>query len=123
MLVLIRIDTAAPEPIYAQIAREVRRALASGELAEGDRLPAARELARSLDVNMHTVLRAYADLRDEGVIELRRGRGAVVVRVPAPPREVTAAVRELVELARRHGIPLTDLHHALDALDDEGASR
>lgn len=120
---LIRIDTAAPVPIYAQIAREVRRALAAGDLAQGHRLPPARELARSLDVNMHTVLRAYADLRDEGVIELRRGRGAVVVNVPAPPDEVTAAVRHLVELARRHDIPLTHLHHALDVHDDEGASR
>ena len=120
---LIRIDTTAPEPIYAQIGREVRRALAAGDLAEGDRPPAARELARSLDVNMHTVLRAYADLREDGVIELRRGRGAVVVNVPTRPPEVTTAVRELVALARRHDIPLTDLHHALDALDDEGATR
>ncbi|GGK83017.1 GntR family transcriptional regulator [Ornithinimicrobium pekingense] len=117
---LIRIDTRATEPIYTQIAREVRRALAVGELSGGDRLPAARELARSLDVNMHTVLRAYGDLRDEGVIELRRGRGAVVVDVPAPPDEVSTAVRDLVALARRHDIPLSDLHHALDALDGEG---
>lgn len=120
---LIRIDTRAPEPIYTQITREVRRVLAAGELREGDRLPAARELARSLDVNMHTVLRAYADLRDEGVIELRRGRGAVVVAVPTQPVEVSAAVRDLVTLARRHDIPLSDLHHALDAAVDEGAQR
>lgn len=116
---LIRIDTGAPEPIYAQIAREVRRAAGAGELSVGDRLPSARELAGSLDVNMHTVLRAYAELRDEGVIELRRGRGAVVVAVPSTPPEVSAAVRDLVALARRHRIPLADLHRALD---DEGVA-
>lgn len=115
---LIRIDTAATTPIYTQIAREVRRAATAGEVQVGDRLPAARDLARSLEVNMHTVLRAYADLRDEGVIELRRGRGAVVVAVPSTPDEVTGAVRELLALARRHDIPLSDLHRALD---DEGA--
>ncbi|OLT24003.1 GntR family transcriptional regulator [Ornithinimicrobium sp. CNJ-824] len=123
---LIRIDTQDPEPIYLQIARDVRRALASGSLGIGDRLPAARELAESLDVNMHTVLRAYADLRDEGVIELRRGRGAVVLATPSTPDEVSTAARHLVDLARRHGIPVSELHHALDALDaipDEGASR
>lgn len=120
---LIRIDTRATVAIYTQIAREVRRVISAGELREGDRLPAARELARSLEVNMHTVLRAYADLRDEGVIELRRGRGAVVVAVPATPGEVSAAVRDLVALARQHDIPLSELHHALDAHDDEGAPR
>ena len=117
---LIRITPQAPEPIYLQIAREVRRALSAGQLSTGDRLPAARELASSLDVNMHTVLRAYADLRDDGVIELRRGRGAVVVQAPTTPDEVSSAVRDLLDLARRHDIPLTDLHRALD---DEGASR
>ena len=63
---LIRIDTQDPEPIYLQIARDVRRALASGSLGIGDRLPAARELAESLDVNMHTVLRAYAKYMRQG---------------------------------------------------------
>lgn len=122
---LIRIDTQSPEPIYAQIARDVRLGMTTGRLAVGDRLPAARELARSLDVNMHTVLRAYADLRDEGLIELRRGRGAVVISTPPTSDEVTSAVRDLLALARRHGIPLSDLHDALDAQahPDEGARR
>lgn len=116
---LIRIDPQATEPIYAQLVREVRRAVTSAELGVGDRLPAARELARSLDINMHTVLRAYAELRDDGVIELRRGRGAVVIAVPSTPAEVSAALRDLVALARRHDIPLADLHRALD---DEGGT-
>lgn len=116
---LVRIDPTSATPIYTQIAREVRRAATAGEIRVGRRLPAARDLAASLDVNMHTVLRAYADLRDEGIIELRRGRGAVLVAVPTTPDEVTRAVRDLVTLARRHHIPLSDLHRALD---DEGAA-
>ncbi|MCK0113960.1 GntR family transcriptional regulator [Ornithinimicrobium sp. F0845] len=111
---LIRIDPRASEPIYAQIEREVRRAIASGEVTAGDRLPAARDLAASLDVNMHTVLRAYTELREAGVIDVRRGRGAVVLpQQPAAP-EVGQAVADLLDAARKHGIPLSQLHQALD---------
>lgn len=116
---LIRIDTQATEPIYAQIALEIRRAIARGEVAVGERLPTARELARSLDVNMHTVLRAYTDLRDAGEIELRRGRGAVVLAREGLPGEVAAALTRLLDAARRKGVTLDRLHRALD----EGAQR
>lgn len=75
---LFRIDPAATEPLFAQLASQVRLAAARGDLTAGERLPAARDLAESLDLNVHTVLRAYQDLRDEGLIDLRRGRGAVV---------------------------------------------
>lgn len=113
-MVLIRIDPRATEPIYVQIEREVRRAIAAGEVSAGDRLPAARDLASSLEVNMHTVLRAYTELREAGVIDLRRGRGAVVLPQEATAPEVTRAVADLIETARRHGIPLSQLHQALD---------
>lgn len=75
---LFRIDTSAPEPLFAQLAAQVRAAVADGSLRSGERLPAARDLAASLEINLHTVLRAYQDLRNEGLLELRRGRGAVV---------------------------------------------
>lgn len=121
---LIRIDPRESAPIYAQIEREVCRAIAAGEVAAGDRLPAARDLAKSLDVNMHTVLRAYTELRDAGVIDLRRGRGAVVLPQEPVAPEMGEAVRALLKVARTHGIPLSQLHQALDerALD-EGVPR
>ncbi|MFB9956624.1 GntR family transcriptional regulator [Cellulomonas denverensis] len=75
---LFRIDPTLDEPLFAQLAGQVRAAVIRGELTPGTRLPAARELAASLEINLHTVLHAYQDLRDEGLIELRRGRGAVV---------------------------------------------
>ncbi|WP_242493728.1 GntR family transcriptional regulator [Sanguibacter massiliensis] len=61
-----RIDPSAPEPLFAQVATQVRLAVAAGELAPGARLPAARTLAESLALNVHTVLRADQELRDNG---------------------------------------------------------
>lgn len=103
---LFRIDPSASEPIYAQLAAQVRSAAARGEVVAGERLPSARDLAESLQVNLHTVLRAYQDLRDEGVIELRRGRGAVVST--GATRDITAlteAIAVVAATARRLGVP------------------
>jgi Predicted transcriptional regulators len=99
--VLIRIDPASTEAIFGQLAAAVRAEIGRGALRPGDRLPSARELAASLDVNIHTVLRAYQELRDEGLVDLRRGRGAVVTEQAAPPPELVGAVRDLVAAARR----------------------
>lgn len=76
--VLLTIDPAAPEPLFEQLAAQLRAAIAAGTLSAGDRLAPARDVAASLDINLHTVLRAYQELRDEGLVELRRGRGATV---------------------------------------------
>lgn len=92
---LIRIDPAASAPLAEQVSVQIRRAIALGEVALGERLPAARELAASLGINMHTVLRAYESLRAGGLIELRRGRGAVVIA------GATDEVRVLHEAAAR----------------------
>lgn len=75
---LFRVDPASAVGLADQLAAQVRGALASRELAAGESLPAARQVAAGLDINMHTVLRAYQALRDEGLIDLRRGRGAIV---------------------------------------------
>jgi len=99
---LFRIDPASDEPLYAQLAAQVRTAVAHGELRAGERLPSARDLAESLEVNLHTVLHAYQELRDEGLVDLRRGRGAVVTGHTAPDlSELHTAVGALVATARR----------------------
>lgn len=102
---LFRIDPGAPEPLFAQLAGQVRSAVAGGRLEPGERLPSARDLAASLDVNLHTVLRAYQELRDEGLVELRRGRGAVVTSRPAVDyAPLHTAIAEVVATARRLGV-------------------
>ena len=105
---LWQVDPRDPQPLYEQIAEVVRRAVADQELTSVDRLPAAKELAASLDVNLHTVLKAYQQLRDEGCIELRRGRGAVVI-AKADTRRLEPLIADLVRQARSAGISRDEL--------------
>ena len=70
----------------------------------GDRLPSAREVAEALDINLHTVLRAYQQLRDESLIDLRRGRGAMVSASAAPLAELAGDVAALVHRAAALGV-------------------
>ncbi len=115
---LFRINTTTGEAIFVQLADQVRAAVADGTLAAGERLPAARDLATALDVSLHTVLHAYQDLRDEGLIELRRGRGAVVA--DHPDRDYSAlnrAIATVVTESRRLGLaPDTTLALVKEAL-------
>jgi GntR family transcriptional regulator len=113
--VLIRIDTSNARPLYEQIAAQVRDAIIGGEVAGGDRLPAAKELAEAIGVNLHTVLRAYAALRDEGLIELRPRRGAVVT-TRAPHERLTDQARSLVRQAQSLGLSTAEI---LDLVADQ----
>src|SRR5881396_3869595 len=101
---LIRIDPGSTVPIFEQLAASIRREVLEGTAVAGDRLPPARELAESLEVNVHTVLHAYQQLRDEGLVELRRGRGAVLTDRVTTLAGLEAHVRALVDEARRLGV-------------------
>lgn len=102
---LLRIDPTRDEPVFAQLAASIRADAAAGRVRPGDRLPSAREVAAALGVNLHTVLHAYQQLRDEGLIDMRRGRGAVVTDAAAPLAAVRADVEALVRRAARDGVP------------------
>ena len=98
----VNVDRRDSLPLYDQVCAEIRRAIAEGEIGPGERLPPARDLAAVLRVNTNTVLRALRMLRDEGLLEFRRGRG-VTVSGSASRGAVLARVRELLSYARRHG--------------------
>lgn len=102
---LFRIDPTADTPIFTQIADSVRGEAAAGRLRSGQRLPAAREVAESLGVNVHTVLHGYQDLRDEGLVELRRGRGAVVTDAADVLASMHDDIRRLAAKAAEAGLP------------------
>ena len=110
----IVIDTASPEPLFEQVAGQVRDAVLTGRLRAGARLPSAKELAGSLDVNQHTVLHAYQVLRDEGFLDLRRGRGATVRHDhPSPDPRLLSAIDDVRRTAAESGVPLTTVVHLL----------
>jgi GntR family transcriptional regulator len=104
-----------------QVAAQIRRAIADGEAAPGERLPPARDLAAVLGVNRNTVLRALRQLRDDGVVDFRRGRGVTVTARPERAAVVTHA-RELVELGRRHGYRADELAELVTAVAQRGAA-
>ncbi|MFC4140493.1 MULTISPECIES: GntR family transcriptional regulator [unclassified Microbacterium] len=101
---LIRIDPESTRSLFEQIAASVRAEVLAGRLRPGDRLPAAREVAEAIDVNVHTVLRAYQELRAEGLVDLRRGRGAVVSAAAEPLAELADDIADLVRRGARLGL-------------------
>lgn len=98
----VKIDKQEPTELFEQVAAEIRRAIADGEAKPGERLPPARDLAAVLGVNTNTVLRSLRLLRDEGMLEFRRGRGVTVAGTPERGA-VIARARELVSFARQQG--------------------
>ena len=101
---LWRIDTQSTQPLNEQLAGQLRRGIATKELAEGEKLPPAREIARGLGVNVHTILRAFQTLRDEGLLEVRRGRGTTVAPGARSIVRHVELARRLVEESRRAGL-------------------
>src|SRR3984893_5637151 len=105
----VNVDHFSPVPLHEQVAAAVRRAIADGEAGPGERLPPARDLAAVLGVNANTVFRALRTLREEGLVEFRRGRGVSVTGIAPQRSPVVAKARELVAVARRYGFGPEDL--------------
>ena len=96
---IVSLDPKDPTPIYAQLERGLRAAIATSRLRPGDQLPTVRELAVDLRINANTVARVYAELERAGVIETRRGVGSFISATPArahPPREHDRRLRAFV---------------------------
>lgn len=114
---ILAIDQSSPEPIYLQIRASLVAAIARGELQAGDRLPSVRALAGDLGVNLHTVNKAYAMLRDEGYVLMRGRSGAIVADVsrdvsPEVSARVDArlaeAIRDLALESKARGVSQDD---------------
>jgi GntR family transcriptional regulator len=112
----VKIDPGEAVALHEQVAAEIRRAIADGECGPGDRLPPAIDLAAVIGVNRNTVLRALHALRDEGLLEFRRGRGVTVVGSAPRHSQVIAMTRELMQVARRHGYRREELIHLIENL-------
>lgn len=106
---LVRVDADSPRALYDQVAASIRSDILAGVLSPGDRLPAARDVAEALEINQHTVLHAYQRLRDEGLVDLRRGRGAVIAATAAPLAELAHDIEELVRRAAALGVSVDTL--------------
>jgi GntR family transcriptional regulator len=104
----MKVEPGSPVPLYQQVAAELRRAIAEGEAKPGERMPLAKDLAAVLGVNRNTVLRALAELREEGLLEFRRGRGITVAGTPQRGALVEK-VRDLVAFARHEGYATEEL--------------
>ena len=111
----VKVDPSDPLEFNEQVAAEIRRAIADGEAKPGERLPPAKDLAAELGVNTNTVLRALRQLRDEGLLEFRRGRGITVTGTPERGA-VVARARELVEFARSQGYRPDELARIIEDL-------
>jgi GntR family transcriptional regulator len=111
----VKVDRDEPVELFEQVAAEIRRAIAEGEAIAGERMPPAKDLAAVLGVNTNTVLRALRQLRDEGLLEFRRGRGITVAGTPQRGAVVTQA-QELVRLARRHGYRVDELIEIIESV-------
>ena len=112
---LPRLDRSDPTLLHEQVAAEIRRAIANGEASPGERIPQAKDLAAELGVNTNTVLRALRLLRDEGLLEFRRGRGISVSGTPERTAVLQKA-RDLIDTAREHGYRREELLRIIENL-------
>jgi len=105
---LAAVDRSDPTLLHEQVAIELRRATSEGEAKPGDQLPQAKDLAVVLGVNTNTVFKALRLLRDQGLLEIGRGRGIKVAGTPERT-EVIERMKDLLELGRRSGYRRDDL--------------
>ena len=121
----ITIDLKSPVPVYRQIVDAMRHLLVNGALQPGDQVPTVRQLAIDLGVHFNTVAQAYRILEDEGWLDLKRRRGAVVLdrRQPAAPgkerqKQAFQRLRELTAQLQSEGIPANQIASQLRRLAD-----
>ena len=111
----VKVDRNDTMALHDQVAAEIRRDIANGDVQPGQRLPPAHDMAAVLGVHSNTVLRALRILRDEGVLEFRRGRGVTVSGEPERGI-IWAQAQELLAQARRFGLQRDDVVSIIESL-------
>jgi GntR family transcriptional regulator len=124
---LLRVNPGDTEPIFRQIERQIRDAVAAGRLSPGEKLPSHRQLAVELVVNHLTVKRAYDELEREGIIATSRGMGTYVAQRPrgekvrsAAVAEISAKIADLAKRAKALGMTKRELAALLAEAWEEG---
>ena len=119
---LVKIDFNSEEAIYMQVRNQIIVGIATSEIREGDSLPSVRQMADIIGINMHTVNKAYAVLREEGIIQLDRRRGAVVAidmnRLQAL-EDMKQQLRVVLAKGRCKNITKEDIYNLVDEIMNE----
>ena len=119
---LIEIDFNSDEAIYVQLQNQIIMGIAMNIIREGDTLPSVRQLADMVGINMHTINKAYAILKQEGFIQLDRRRGAVIA-IDADKAQAMLKMKEQLRVLLAKGccksITRDDVHALVDEIFDE----
>jgi len=108
-------------PIYVQLKEQIRHAIETGALSAGDQLPGIRGLAETLVINPNTVIKAYRDLEQEGVLEIRHGLGAFIASrrrsrsKTEELRDAQRSVREFLETLKEQGLDEGEIRRLFEA--------
>ncbi|MCI1936043.1 MAG: GntR family transcriptional regulator [Bifidobacteriaceae bacterium] len=114
------ISSVSGTPIYEQIKTQIRSAILTGELSEGEVLPSLRSLAKELRISVLTVTRAYNELAAEGIIRNVQGKGSFVTSTGSDvmrrqfAQRATEALKSAAENAKAAGMGIDELHRILD---------
>lgn len=121
----IIISNSSGQPIYEQICRQIKGAIAAGKLRPGEPLPSIRSLARDLRISVITTKRAYEELERDGFILTVAGKGSFVAQQDlelakeSNLREIENHLSAALELGRQSGLTLEELHDILNVLSEE----
>ena len=118
----IEIDFNSDEAIYMQLRNQIIMGIATSEIREGDTLPSVRQLAQTVGINMHTVNKAYAVLRQEGFVQLDRRKGAVIA-IDIDQLKAVAEMKEQLRIVLAQGccknISKEEVHGLVDEIFEE----
>ena len=121
----IVLSPSSPDPMYKQVADQIRDAIASGELQPNEKLPSIREMSEILEISVITIKRAYLDLEKEGFTLTRAGLGTFVADVNRESLrhekldEYRIELTRILETGRKFGIAALDIHELIDAIEEK----